>query len=174
MLSSDQFIKKDAPMEKLLKAFQDYYGDDYAYCFGCGRLNEKGLQIKSYWDGDESVCRVTPREYYTGGMKGIVYGGLIASLIDCHAAGTASAAKARELGITVEVGTMPRFVTASLQVDYRAPTPIGAELILRGTVRRIDGRKVTVDVTLSAEDKVCATGTLLMIQLRDEVNAHQH
>jgi len=46
------------------KAFQDYYSEDLSYCYGCGSLNEKGLQIKSYWDGDESVCIYTPRDYH--------------------------------------------------------------------------------------------------------------
>ncbi len=48
------------------KAFQDYYPDQLAHCYGCGKLNEHGLQIKSYWDGNESVCRFLPNDYYTG------------------------------------------------------------------------------------------------------------
>ena len=46
------------------KAFQDYYADDTSHCYGCGRLNADGLQIKSYWDGDESVCYFEPRPYH--------------------------------------------------------------------------------------------------------------
>jgi acyl-coenzyme A thioesterase PaaI-like protein len=149
------------------KAFQDLYPDDYAHCFGCGRLNEKGLQIKSYWDGDVSICRFLPRDYYTGGMQQIVYGGLIASLMDCHAAGTAAAAKAREQNIDMKPGAMPRFVTASLKVDYLAPTPVGAELELTGTIKEIKGRKVIVQVTLTAENKIRAKGELIMVQLRE-------
>ncbi len=149
-------------------SFQDNYPDDYAHCYGCGRLNEHGLKIKSYWDGDESVCHILPRDYYTGGMKDILYGGLIASLIDCHGAGTAAAAKAREEGIQMKPGAMPRFVTASLKVDYTAPTPVGVELELRGSVKEIKGRKVTIGVTLSAEEKVRATGELIMIQIKEQ------
>ena len=147
-------------------AFQDYYPDDYAHCYGCGRLNEYGLKIKSYWDGDESICHFLPKEYYSGGMKDILYGGLIASLIDCHGAGTAAAAKAREMKILIRPGAMPRFVTASLKVDYLAPAPVGVELELRGAVEEIKGRKVTVGVTLSAERKICAKGELIMVQVR--------
>lgn len=76
------------------KAFQDYYPDQLSHCYGCGRLNTAGLQIKSYWDGDESVCEYTPKPYHTA-LPGCVYGGLIASLIDCHGTGTASAAAYR-------------------------------------------------------------------------------
>lgn len=149
-------------------AFQDYYSDDYSHCYGCGRLNEKGHQIKSFWDGDESVCRIVPEKHYTGGMKNILYGGLIASLIDCHGAGTAAAAKAQELKIEMTPGAMPRFVTASLKVDYLAPTPMDTEVELRAKVEEIKGRKVTVSVTLSAEDMVCAKGQLIMVQIREE------
>ena len=73
------------------KAFQDYYPDKWSYCYGCGRLNEQGLQIKSYWDGEETVCHFKPRPSHTA-IPGYVYGGLIASLIDCHGTGTAAAA----------------------------------------------------------------------------------
>lgn len=74
------------------KAFQDYYPDDLSHCYGCGRLNDHGMKIKSYWDGEESVCIHQPKSYYTA-VPGFAYGGLIASLIDCHSTGTAAAAK---------------------------------------------------------------------------------
>lgn len=155
-------------MEKTIKAFQDYYPDDYAHCYGCGCLNEHGLKIKSYWEGDESVCRVFPKEYYSGGKKDILYGGLIASLMDCHGAGTAAAAKAREENIEMKPGAMPRFVTASLKVDYLAPTPIDRELELRGIVKEIKGRKVIVGITLSADQVVCARGEVIMVQIQEK------
>jgi predicted CxxxxCH...CXXCH cytochrome family protein len=79
------------------KAFQDYYEDAVSYCYGCGRLNEQGLQIKSRWEGEEAVCRYTPRPYHMA-IPGFVYGGLIASLIDCHSTGTAAAAAYRAEG----------------------------------------------------------------------------
>ena len=142
------------------KAFQDHYPDEFANCYGCGRLNAHGLHIKSYWDGDETVCHFTPDPKYTGGFPGFLYGGMIASLIDCHGAATASAAKAR-----AESKPLSRFVTASLKVDYRAPTPIGAELEIRGRVTEIKGRKVLVDLTLWASGKLCAEGSAVMVQI---------
>ena len=147
------------------KAFQDCYPDNYAHCYGCGRLNEKGLQIKSHWDGEESVCHITPASHYTGGFSDYLYGGLIASLIDCHAAGTAAAARAREDGIDTKTQPLGCFVTASLKVDYLAPTPVAEPLEIRAKVREIDGRKVWLDAWLSARGKVCARGEALMIQI---------
>ena len=144
------------------QAFQDYYPDDYSHCYGCGRLNEHGLQIKSYWDGEESVCTFTPRPYHIA-IPGYVYGGLIASLIDCHCTGTAAAAAYRAAGR--EMGTEPelRFVTASLHVDYLKPTPLDAELELRGTIEEQKERKVIVAVTLSANGEICAKGRVVAV-----------
>ena len=105
------------------KAFQDYYPDELSHCYGCGRLNEHGMKIKSYWDGEESVCIHQPKLFYTA-VPGYAYGGLIASLIDCHSTGTAAAAKYR--AENREMDTLPslRFLTASLHVDYLLPTPL--------------------------------------------------
>src|SRR5512140_576941 len=126
-----------------MKAFQDFYPDDLSHCYGCGRLNPDGLQIRSYWDGNETVATFVPRRHHTA-IPGYVYGGLIASLIDCHATGTASAAAYRAQGR--ELGSEPalRFLTASLQVDYVRPTPLGVPLEVRARVEEVRGRKVTV------------------------------
>ncbi len=112
-------------------AIQDSYDDEVARCYGCGRLNDQGLHIRSFWEGDHTVARFTPRPEHTA-TPGIVYGGLLASLVDCHGTGTASAAAARREGHDRQLQAPPRFVTASLLVDYLAPTPLGGELVLRG------------------------------------------
>jgi acyl-coenzyme A thioesterase PaaI-like protein len=149
------------------KAFQDYYPDEFAHCYGCGRLNREGMQIKSYWDGEESVRHYTPKPNYTGGFPGYLYGGLMASLIDCHGAATASAAKLREEGYSLGERPLSRFVSASMKVDYLKPVPIGAVLELRGRVKEIKKRVVTVDVTLSAEGVIRANGEVVMVQIRE-------
>jgi acyl-coenzyme A thioesterase PaaI-like protein len=78
-------------------AIQDDYPDDLAHCYGCGRLNEHGLHIRSTWDGDETVATLTPRAEHTA-IPGYVYGGLVASLIDCHGTGSAALAAYRAAG----------------------------------------------------------------------------
>ncbi len=147
-----------------MKAFQDYYPDALSHCYGCGRLNEHGLQIKSYWDGEESVCIFQPKPYHTA-VPGFVYGGMIAALIDCHGTGTASAAAYRTAGR--EMGTQPpfRFVTASLHVDYLRPTPIDGKLELRGHVKEVKGRKVVVAIELSTRGVVCVRGEVVAVQI---------
>ena len=150
------------------KAFQDYYPDDLSHCYGCGRLNEFGHQIKSYWDGEETVCAFFPRPYHTA-IPGYVYGGLIASLIDCHGTGTAAAAAYRAQGRPMDTEPPLRYVTASLHVDFLRPTPIGVPLEVRGRVKEIKGRKVVVDATLSAEGEVCARGQVVAVQLPESM-----
>ncbi|MDH3197673.1 MAG: PaaI family thioesterase [Candidatus Krumholzibacteria bacterium] len=149
-------------------AFQDFYPDDVAHCFGCGRLNAHGHHIRSFWDGDESVCVFAPEPFHTA-IPGYVYGGLIASLIDCHGTGTAAAAALRERGGTLGEALTPRFVTASLRVDYLKPTPLGPPLEVRGSVREVKGRKVVVAATLSALGEVCAKGEVIAVELPDHL-----
>ena len=146
------------------KAFQDYYPDQLSYCYGCGRLNEHGLQIKSYWDGDETVCIFQPRSYHIA-IPGYVYGGLIASLIDCHGTGTAAAAAYRTESRAMDSEPPQRFLTASLHVDYLKPTPLGVPLEVRGRVKEIKGRKVVVAATLSANGEVTARGEIVAVQV---------
>ncbi len=151
------------------QAFQDYYPDHLSYCYGCGRLNEHGLQIKSYWDGDaadsaETICTFTPRPYHMA-VPGYVYGGLIASLIDCHCTGTAAAASYRAAGRAMGSEPPFRFVTASLHVNYVRPTPLGVPLEIRARVTELKGRKVVMQATLSAAGQVCAEGEVIAVQM---------
>ena len=145
------------------KAFQDYYPDQLSHCYGCGKLNEYGLQIKSYWDGDETVCSFDPKPYHIA-IPGYVYGGLIASLIDCHCTGTAAAAAYRAEGREMHTDPPLRFLTASLHVDYLRPTPLGVPLEVRARVKEIKGRKVVVSATLSALGEICVRGEVVAVR----------
>jgi acyl-coenzyme A thioesterase PaaI-like protein len=149
-------------------AFQDYYEDAVSHCYGCGRLNEHGLQIKSYWDGDEAVCTYTPRPYHTA-IPGYVYGGLIASLIDCHSTGTAAAAAYRAEEREMSSKPAFRYVTASLKVDYRRPTPLNGALTLRARVKEMKGRKTVVVCTLLARGELCAEGEVVVVQMPEHL-----
>ncbi len=152
------------------RAFQDTYPDDVAQCYGCGRLNPRGHRIRTFWEGDESVTMFVPEPWHTA-MPGFVYGGLIASLIDCHSTGTAAAAAYRAEGR--EMGTEPalRYVTGSLHVNYLRPTPIGTTLEIRGRVKEIKGRKVVVESRLMAGGEVCATGEVVAVRMPDHLRA---
>jgi acyl-coenzyme A thioesterase PaaI-like protein len=151
-----------------LKAIQDYYPDDVAHCYGCGKLNEHGHQIKTFWDGDETVTRFKPKDYYTA-IPGYVYGGLIASLIDCHGTGTGALAAYKSEGREIDSLHPFRFVTASLQVDYLKPTPLGVELELRGKVIEIKGRKVISEITVYANGEITAQGRVVAVQMPEKL-----
>ena len=152
------------------KAFQDYYPDKMSLCYGCGRLNDKGLQIKSYWDkpGEESVCHFKPRPEHTA-FKGYVYGGLVASLIDCHGTGTAAAAAYKNENRPMDSEPPFRYVTASLKVDYLKPTPLNTTLELRGKVVELKGRKAIISITLSGNGEICARGEVVAVQVPDSM-----
>ncbi|WKZ69423.1 MAG: PaaI family thioesterase [Melioribacteraceae bacterium] len=149
-------------MNKL--AFQDFYPDDVAHCYGCGKLNDRGHQIKTYWDGEETVTRFTPKDYHTA-IPGFVYGGLIASLIDCHGTGSAAAAMYKHENREMDTDPPLRFVTAQLNVTYLKPTPLGPELILKGKIREVKGKKVIVDVELFADEQLCAKGEVIAVKI---------
>jgi len=150
-------------------AVQDFYPEDTAHCYGCGRLNEVGLRLRTGWDGDETVTRFTPAAHHTA-ILGTVYGGLVASLLDCSGTGSASAATLRAEGRAIGDGPSPRFVTAALKVDFLKPTPLGPELEIRGRIVEIKGRKVVVEETLSADGVVTATGHVVAVRMRDDVS----
>jgi len=132
-----------------MKAVQDCYPDDFAHCFGCGRNNAFGHQLKSFVEGDEVVARFTPSANHIS-VPGFVYGGLLASLADCHAMATAAAAAEAAAGREIGDGPAPRFVTAALRVDYLKPTPLGVELEIRSHVTERSEKKAVVAITISA------------------------
>jgi acyl-coenzyme A thioesterase PaaI-like protein len=161
-------------MNKL--AFQDYYPEELSHCYGCGKSNHDGHQLKSYWQNineknlmnSTTVALCTPSKKYTA-IPGFVYGGMIASLIDCH--GTGSAAAIAHLAQKRDMGTSPalRFVTAALNVNYLAPTPQGVPLELVGTFSEIKDRKVIVEITLSANNVVCAKGQVIAVLMPESM-----
>lgn len=135
------------------------------HCHGCGADNEKGLQIRSYWDGDEAVCEWRPESHHCGGSKEIVNGGIIATLIDCHSLNLAIAhaykSEGRPIGSSPKIG----YVTGNLNVSYLRPTPIDEALRLRAKILKIEGRKTWVSCTLSAAGEIRAQGEVLGIRV---------
>lgn len=148
-------------------AFQDYYPEELSHCYGCGKNNSDGHQLKSYWldeKKEQTIAKFTPKPCHTA-IPGFVYGGLIASLIDCHGTGSASAASYKNE--QRELGSLPalRFVTAALNVTYLAPTPLGVELTLIGNITEISNRKVIIEINLFANNIICAKGSVVAVKM---------
>lgn len=152
---------------KITHAIQDEYPKDFAHCFGCGRLNEKGHQFRTGWDGDETVTIYTPKSEHIA-VSQFVYGGFLASLIDCHGTGSAALALHRKNGHEPGDGVEPpRFVTASLKVDYIKPTPHGVPLIARGKVEEVHPKRWRVHTEVFANDVCCVKGEVEAVVMPD-------
>jgi acyl-coenzyme A thioesterase PaaI-like protein len=132
-------------------------------CYGCGSLNDAGLQIKSHVEGDECVCEWTPQDYHVAGPD-IVYGGIIASVIDCHSAATAMSLAAKHEGKEIAADSGPFYLTKSLNIQYLKPTPIGHPLQLRARVVKFQGRGAQVECELYCNGELCAKGDSVFVR----------
>lgn len=135
-------------------------------CFGCGSAHPTGLRIQSHWDPDGVHVRSThlPDPQYTG-WPGLVYGGFLAMLVDCHSNWTAMAYHYRAEGR--EPGTLPRIecVTAELGVTFLRPTPMGTELTLSARVEGELGRRSRVVCKVRAGKTLVATGDSVFVRV---------
>lgn len=162
-----------SPVAGVAPAVQDHYPEDAAHCYGCGARNPLGHQLKTRWAGEsrtETVTRFTPGAEQTA-MPGYVYGGLVASVVDCSGTGSAALAATHAAGRDLEAEGALRFVTGTLEVRYVRPTPMGEELVVTGRIEELKGRKVTVSLTVEAAGSVVAEGRVVALQLPDEMRA---
>lgn len=162
-----------SPVAGVAPAVQDHYPEDAAHCYGCGARNPQGHQLKTRWAGEsrtETVTRFVPGAEQTA-MPGYVYGGLVASVVDCSGTGSAALAATHAAGRDLEAEGALRFVTGTLEVRYVRPTPMGEELVVTGRIEELKGRKVTVSLTVEAAGSVVAEGRVVALQLPDEMRA---
>ncbi len=145
------------------RAFQDEAYFQGNHCFGCGPDNAAGLRMKSYWDGDEGVCSYRPEPHQCAGWPHVTYGGLIASLIDCHTVCTVIAAYNRDAAPD-EVGRH-WFASVSLKVDYLAPTPIDRPLALWARIREMGEKKALVSCSVYSGDQETARGEVVAVRV---------
>jgi acyl-coenzyme A thioesterase PaaI-like protein len=145
------------------QAFQDAFSENH--CWGCGSLNPHGLQIKSYWSGDEAICTWQPQPYHTAGPQYVLNGGIIAVLMDCHCVCTAVAAAYRAEGRQMTSKPVVYYATASLQVTYLRPTPISEPVVVRAQITSITERKTLLTCSLLSGGEECARGELLAVRV---------
>ncbi|RLE14119.1 MAG: PaaI family thioesterase [Actinobacteria bacterium] len=145
---------------------QDTYPEDACHCYGCGTLNEHGFRIKTRLDGETTITDFQPGPQHIA-FTGVTYGGLIASVIDCHSAGSAAIFAMRRAGIAIGSEPSPRFVTAHLEVDYLAPTPL-AQMRIVGRLVEMTDRKAIVESDLLVGGDVTARGSAVLVRVKDE------
>lgn len=151
---------------KFVEPIQDLYEDDFSHCYGCGRLNENGHHLKTRLEGDITISKFIPKEYHIA-IEGFVYGGLLASLIDCHGTGSAAIFYAKENKIAVKKGNTPRFVTGKLNIDYLKPTPLGKELVIKGELVVATNRKVKTKISILVDGLVTVVAEVTAVLLPD-------
>ncbi|RJP65530.1 MAG: PaaI family thioesterase [Candidatus Abyssobacteria bacterium SURF_17] len=152
------------------KAFQEQVpaGSSRRYCYGCGADNPRGLHIKSYWEGDEGVCRWRPEPFHSSGPPDSLNGGVAATLIDCHSVYTAVATAYRLEGREMGQGEPVDYATAKLTVEYKRRTPMNATLELRSRVVKKGNRSMVVETVLLAEGQECVRGEVIAVRVSPE------
>ena len=134
-------------------------------CFGCGVHNDKGLQIRSRWLGDECVCRWQPGAEHIG-HPGVVCGGIIASVVDCHAIWTALSHACRLEGLELGIDTPPFvYVTGRLTVQYLNPADVRRPLVARARIAEQGPRKSIVECRVSQGEVECATAEVVAVRV---------
>jgi acyl-coenzyme A thioesterase PaaI-like protein len=140
-------------------SLQDQFAPN-SICFGCGPSNAKGLKIKSFVQGDVITGRFTPEPYHHA-FPGVLYGGTIASILDCHCNWSACWYLMQHL----QTEHLPCMVTAELTVKYLKPTPMDTALELKSILSLIEKKKVIVQGELSIAGTIYNTVTGTFIQV---------
>lgn len=153
-------------------AIQDTYGERFQYCWGCGPKNDQGLHLKSYpsKDGKTCTCKIIPDEKYTGGVPANLFGGMIATIFDCH--GTASAAyfAHKSKGLDLKDDTIiGRFITARLEVDFKKPVPMDEEITVTSYLSELTERKAIVTMTMEVAGEVRAKAKMVAVAVKDNM-----
>lgn len=142
-------------------SLQDRYAPHNA-CFGCGPANEQGLRIKSMVEGDEVVAHWRPEPHHES-YPGMLNGGIVGALLDCHSNWAAAWHLMQHAG----VDTPPCTVTADFHIRLKRPTPTDRELVLRARVTDSRDDRATIEATLEADGKVTATCTGLFVAVKE-------
>ena len=139
------------------KSVQEEYAPN-SICFGCGPANKDGLQIKSYRTGDGLEMEFECEEKHQA-FPGVINGGIIGSLLDCHGNWTAAMALMDRNGLDAPLCT----VTAQYEVKLKRPTPLGPTLKLQSRVLALQNDRAEVIIELKADEKTCAIGRGLFV-----------
>lgn len=158
-----------------MNATPDYFQDHMPenVCFGCGNANHDGLKIKSYWDGDDSICHWMPEEKYHG-WADLLNGGIMATLIDCHCMGTAMAYAYQAENRDLDSEPVYRYATGSLEIKYLKPTSNLHPVELRAQVVESKGRKVVMTCQLLSQGTVTAEAKAVAIRVFDSSHSSEN
>lgn len=130
-------------------------------CFGCGPSNPRGLRIRSLVRGEEVYAEWTPQSHHEA-FPGVLNGGIIGALLDCHSNWTAAWHLMKKSG----ADHPPCTVTADYAIKLLRPTPTQGALSLSAHVIESTEDRAIIEATLAAHGKVCATcrGTFVAVK----------
>ena len=138
--------------EAASRSLQETYAP-HNRCFGCGPANDRGLRLSSFpADGDEVIAHFRPEPHHLA-FEGVLNGGIVGALLDCHSNWTAAWTFLRRRGLHAP----PCTVTSEFHVKLRRPTPVEAELTLRAHPTEVGDDRAVVEATLEAGGQVTAT-----------------
>lgn len=144
---------------------------DGNHCYVCGKENDKGFYIRSYWDpedGSVSVCRFTPAPHHSAMPPDVVNGGILASIIDCHCVCTAIADAYRRAGREVGEGELIWYATGTLSVKYVRPTPISGPFTARARITDVTRRRTTMEAEIrDSSGEVTVEGEVTAVRVPD-------
>lgn len=143
------------------KAVQEEYAPN-SICFGCGPANKEGLQIKSYRVDEGLEMEFESKERHQA-FPGVVNGGVIGTLLDCHGNWTAAIAIMDKNKLESPLCT----VTAQYEVKLKRPTPFGHTLTLKSRILALQNDRAEVIIELKANGKTCATGRGLFVAVKE-------
>lgn len=136
-------------------------------CFGCGCGNGDGLGVKSFVKGERVVSEWMPKPHHEA-FPGVINGGIIGSIMDCHCNWTAAYHMMQSQGLD----STPCTVTAEYTIKLKRPTPSGILLSLDAKLSKIDKNKAWVEADLIADGKVCAVCTGLFVAVGEDHPAY--
>lgn len=147
-----------------VEAIQDTISHNH--CIGCGPENPRGLRIKSFWCGElETLCSFVPQPHMASASPSVLNGGVIATLLDCHAVCTAISYATRL--VAPDGAAEAAFVTGSLEIRYRRPTPIDHPVQVHAKIVGLGERKTVLACTLTSAGQVCAEATVVAVRVAD-------
>ena len=144
-------------------SFQEAISNNH--CYGCGPHNAKGFRIKSYWEGEESVCTWHPEHHHAAGPRDVLNGGVIATLMDCHCLCTVVAAAYRAEGRPIDSDPPIWYVTGSLQVSYLKPSAIDEPVTLRGRILEMKPKRTVMECSLYSRGEETARGEIVAVRV---------
>lgn len=152
------------------KAIQDYYPENATKCFGCGRTNAEGMHIKTFWDGNEGTCHFIPQKQHTG-YPGILYGGIVASLIECNSEAVSAAATYEAENLEIETLKKNIFFTiVRSNIRFHSAIPIDSTVVVKTKIETLKKKLVKLTISIYSNNKLCTTAETTTMRIEKELS----